>query len=52
VKKHASDPGGIATVVWRSPVTSPAPIGGDEPIVTGVWALGPTRIGGSWPAHA
>ena len=51
VKKQAIAPSGSATVVCRTPVRSPTPIGGAEQAVTGSCAGGPSRMGGGWPAQ-
>jgi hypothetical protein len=45
VKRHAVEPGGSGRVVWRSPVRSPIPSGGEPPGSTGSYAVGPTTSG-------
>ena len=52
VNRQATAPGTSGTVVWRSPVRTPTPIGGDEAAVTGSCASGPTTIGDGCPALA
>ena len=41
VNRPATEPGTSGTVVWRRPVRTPTPIGGDEPAVTGSWGSRP-----------
>ena len=49
---QAAEPAGSDTVVWRRPVGSIAPIGGEEARVTGTWSASPRNTGGGWPAVA
>ena len=45
-------PEGSGTVVWRSPVGRPQPIGGDHAANTGSWRAPPVMMGAGCPALA